>query len=221
MDQLTLGVIARSRKESERRLAIHPLHIKRIAADLRERIYLERGYGERFGVPDEQLRPYVAGLRARAELFAECDVLLLPKPQLPDVEQMRDRQVLWGWPHCVHDQAVTQLSVERRLTLIAFEAMNYWSADGSFSLHVFHKNNEMAGYSASAAPLVLQPQPEILAPGVTCGRPLHRPAAVEVTDNGRYLATDAEHTRGGRWPRHFLVRSRRTGLGRLGWHLRR
>ena len=24
--------------------------------------------------------------------------------------------------------------------------MNYWSADGSFSLHVFHKNNEMAGY---------------------------------------------------------------------------
>src|SRR5260221_11214977 len=69
--------------------------------------------------------------------------------------------------------------------------------------------------------LVLQPQPEILAPGVTCGRPLHRPAAVEVTDNGRYLATDAEHTRGGRWPRHFLVRSRRTGLGRLGWHWRR
>jgi hypothetical protein len=24
--------------------------------------------------------------------------------------------------------------------------MNYWSADGSFRLHVFHKNNEMAGY---------------------------------------------------------------------------
>jgi alanine dehydrogenase len=70
MDQLTLGVIARSRKENERRLAIHPLHIKRIAADLRDRIYLERGYGERFGVPDEQLGPYVAGLRARAELFA-------------------------------------------------------------------------------------------------------------------------------------------------------
>ena len=24
--------------------------------------------------------------------------------------------------------------------------MNYWSADGSFNLHVFHKNNELAGY---------------------------------------------------------------------------
>jgi alanine dehydrogenase len=120
MDQLTLGVIARSRKENERRLAIHPLHIKRIAADLRDRIYLERGYGERFGVPDERLGPDVVGLRTRAQLFAECDVILLPKPQPPDLGKMRDGQVLWGWPHCVQDEQITQLSVERRLTLIAF-----------------------------------------------------------------------------------------------------
>ena len=52
VDKLSLGVMARSRKENERRLAIHPLHVGRIAADLRERVYLERGYGERFGVPD-------------------------------------------------------------------------------------------------------------------------------------------------------------------------
>ncbi len=143
---LSVGVIARSRKESERRLAIHPLHIKRIDADLRERVYLEHGYGEPFGAPDQQLGPYVAGLRTRAELFAECDVILLPKPQPQDLEEMRDGQVLWGWPHCVQDAKITQLSIEKRLTLIAFEAMNYWSADGSFSLHVFHKNNEMAGY---------------------------------------------------------------------------
>jgi hypothetical protein len=32
------------------------------------------------------------------------------------------------------------------LTLIAFEAMNHWQADGGFGLHVFHKNNELAGY---------------------------------------------------------------------------
>jgi alanine dehydrogenase len=143
---LSLGVLARSRKESERRLAIHPLHVKRIDSDLRERIYLEHGYGERFGVPDEQLGLYVAGLRTRAELFANCDVILLPKPQPQDLEEMRHGQVLWGWPHCVQDAKVTRLSIERRLTLIAFEAMNYWAADGSFSLHVFHKNNEMAGY---------------------------------------------------------------------------
>jgi alanine dehydrogenase len=138
--------MARSRKENERRLAIHPRHVARIAPDLRERVYLERGYGQAFGVPDEQLAQSVAGLRTRAELFAECDVVLLPKPQAQDLTEMRAGQVLWGWPHCVQDEEITQLSIDRRLTLIAFEAMNYWSADGSFSLHVFHKNNEMAGY---------------------------------------------------------------------------
>jgi len=148
VDQLSLGVISQSRKEHERRLAIHPLHIDRIDAGLRERIYLERGYGERFGVPDEQLAPYVAGLRSRGELMADCDVILLPKPQHEDVAGLREGQILWGWPHCVQDEELTQLSIDRRLTLIAFEAMNYWSADGSFNLHVFHKNNELAGYSS-------------------------------------------------------------------------
>ena len=146
MDQLRLGVLGRSRKENERRLAIHPLHVERIPAGLRERIYLERGYGDHFGVSDEQLAGSVAGLRTRAELFADCDVILLPKPQAADLQDMRAGQVLWGWPHCVQDEEITQLSIDRRLTLIAFEAMNYWAADGSFSLHVFHKNNEMAGY---------------------------------------------------------------------------
>ncbi len=145
-EQLSLGVAARSRKEHERRLAIHPLHLGRIPADLRERIYLERGYGESFGIGDEQLGRSVAGLRSRAELVAECDVILLPKPQTADLAEMRPGQILWGWPHCVQDEELTQVSIDRRLTLIAFEAMNYWAPDGSFSLHVFHKNNEMAGY---------------------------------------------------------------------------
>jgi alanine dehydrogenase len=146
MDQLSLGVMARSRKENERRLAIHPLHIERIEAGLRRRIYLERGYGERFGVPDEWLAGFVAGLRTRDQLLADCDVLLLPKPLPRDLEELGEGQVLWGWPHCVQNEEITQLGVDRRLTLIAFEAMNHWSGDGSFSLHVFHKNNELAGY---------------------------------------------------------------------------
>jgi alanine dehydrogenase len=146
VDQLSLGLLARSGKRDERRLAIHPLHVQRIPADLRDRVYLERGYGERFDVTDEQLAPSVAGLRTRDELFADCDVILLPKPQPHDLRQMRAGQVLWGWPHCVQDQEITQVSIDRRLTLIGFEAMNHWSGDGSFALHVFHKNNEMAGY---------------------------------------------------------------------------
>ncbi len=84
MDELSLRAMARSGKENERRLASHSLHVERIAADLRECVYLERGYGERFGVPDEQLAPRVAGLCERDQLFAECDVILLPKPQPQD-----------------------------------------------------------------------------------------------------------------------------------------
>jgi len=138
--------MSRSRKENERRLPIHPLHLERIEADLRGRIYLEHGYGERFGIPDEQLALSVAGLRSREQLIAGCDVILLPKPLAQDVAELRAGQVLWGWPHCVQDEELTQLAIDRRLTLIAFEAMNHWTTDGSLNLHVFHKNNELAGY---------------------------------------------------------------------------
>ena len=146
MVELSLGVVAQSRKENERRLPIHPSHVERIEPALRQRIYLEHGYGEAFGVSDEHLASLVGGMRSREQLVAECDVMLLPKPVLDDVAELREGQVLWGWPHCVQDEALTQLAIDRRLTLVAFEAMNHWNADGSFNLHVFHKNNEIAGY---------------------------------------------------------------------------
>ena len=146
MDQLTLGVVATSRKTDERRLAIHPAHLERIDPELRARLFLEQGYGERFGVSDAALAPLVAGLRSRDELLAESDVVLLPKPLADDLETLRSGQVVWGWPHCVQDRRMTQLAIDRGLTLIAFEAMNHWTRGGHFSVHVFHKNNELAGY---------------------------------------------------------------------------
>ncbi|ANN16186.1 alanine dehydrogenase [Amycolatopsis orientalis] len=146
MDQLTLGVISRSRKENERRLPIHPRHLERIDPALRRNIYLENGYGERFGISDEELIPLVAGLRSRERLIADCDVILLAKPVADDLAELRPGQILWGWPHCVQDDKLTQLALDKKLTLIAFEAMNHWRSDGSFGLHVFHKNNELAGY---------------------------------------------------------------------------
>jgi alanine dehydrogenase len=73
-------------------------------------------------------------------------VIALPKPTEQDIAELRAGQVLWGWPHCVQDYAVTQLGIDHRLTMIAWEAMNYWTTDGSFGVHVFHMNNELAGY---------------------------------------------------------------------------
>ncbi len=143
---LHLGVMATSRKPDERRLPIHPGHLERIDADLRANMTLERGYGARFGIADAELEPLVAGMADRAEVIARADVVLLPKPQAVDLADLRDGQVLWGWPHCVQDRAITQLAIDKSLTLIAWEAMNHWRSDGSFGLHVFHKNNELAGY---------------------------------------------------------------------------
>jgi alanine dehydrogenase len=182
VDLLSVGVLARSRKENERRLAIHPRHLEQVDADVRRHIYLERGYGERFGMPDEQLAGHAAGVHGRGELLAGCDVILLPKPLPDDLADMREGQVLWGWPHCVQNEDITQLAVDRRLTLIAFEAMHHWSGDGSFHLHVFHENNELAGYCSVVHAMQLM--------GITgeYGRPL-RAAVISFGAAGRGAVT--------------------------------
>ncbi|MGV8885611.1 MAG: N(5)-(carboxyethyl)ornithine synthase [Microbacteriaceae bacterium] len=143
---LRLGVVATSHKVDERRLPIHPAHFERIDEDLRSRMTLEHGYGAHFGVSDDELRPLVGGMADRDGVIAQTDIVLLPKPQASDLEGLRDGQVLWGWPHCVQDRTITQLAIDKNLTLIAWEAMNHWQSDGGFGLHVFHKNNELAGY---------------------------------------------------------------------------
>lgn len=152
---LTLGVMAHSRKENEHRLPIHPTHIDRIDPELRAQIFVEEGYGLPFGVTDETLASQLGGVRTRTELIAECDIILQPKVQSEDLAELRDGQIVWGWPHCVQDQALTQEAIDRKLTLIAFEAMNHWARDGSFLLHVFHLNNELAGYSSVLHALAL------------------------------------------------------------------
>ncbi|MCT7658376.1 N(5)-(carboxyethyl)ornithine synthase [Mycobacterium deserti] len=142
----SLGILARSRKPDERRLPIHPAHFDKIDEELRPHVFLESGYGELFGASEAGLAGLVGGIRTREELIAECDIIVLPKVQADDLTEMKVGQIIWGWPHCVQDAALTQCAIDRRLTLIAFEAMNHWNADGSFGLHVFHKNNELAGY---------------------------------------------------------------------------
>jgi alanine dehydrogenase len=152
---LTLGVPGASSKENEKRLPIHPAHVDRIDPGLRSHIFLEHGYGQRYGVSDAHLAPLVAGMLSRDEIVAASDVVLLPKPTLADIEGLREGQVLWGWPHCVQDTALTQLAIDKRLTLIAWEAMNHWTPDGRFVVHVFHINNEMAGYCSVLHALTL------------------------------------------------------------------
>jgi alanine dehydrogenase len=141
-----MGLVATSRKPYEHRLPVHPDHLERLDAGLRERIRVEEGYGERFGVSDQALAPLVGGFCSRREILERCDVVVLPKPLPDDLAERRPGSVLWGWPHCVQDEAITELAIDRRLTLVAWEAMHHWTDEQHFSLHVFHKNNELAGY---------------------------------------------------------------------------
>ena len=148
MAQRTIGVVGASRKDGDLRRPIHPRHLERIDQDLLPLLSFEHGYGEHFGVRDDEMAAGGVTLRTRAELIEHCDVILLPKPVHADVAELRDGQTLWGWPHCVQDPVITQMAIDQRLTLIAWEAMNHWRSDGTFELHVFHKNNEIAGYAS-------------------------------------------------------------------------
>ncbi len=146
MSLLRLGVIGRSAKENEHRLPLHPDHLPRLDPEVARRITLEHGYGATFGRDDAELAPLVGDLASREQILEESDVVLLLKPQLEDIDALRQGQTLWGWPHCVQSPELTQLAIDKSLTMIAFEAMNHWTRDQAVGLHVFHKNNELAGY---------------------------------------------------------------------------
>jgi alanine dehydrogenase len=143
---LITGIAGTSRKENEHRLPIHPQHLGRIPEALRPHLRFERGYGRRFGLSAAELETRCGGLLERDELLAACDLVVLPKVMPEDLLAMREGAVHWGWPHCVQQREITQAAIDRRLTLIAFEAMYHWLRSGARGVHSFSRNNELAGY---------------------------------------------------------------------------
>lgn len=142
----TLGVVGTAFKENERRVPLHPEHFSQIPEKLRSDIYFEEGYGEPFNLPDSALQDSFGDTLSRKDLFEKCDIVLLAKPTEKDFEFFRDGLTVWGWPHCVQGEGITQQAIDKKLTFIAWEAMHGWNRDGSWAYHTFHKNNEMAGY---------------------------------------------------------------------------
>jgi len=138
--------VFRSRKENEHRLPIHPSHFSLIPEAVRSSIRFEKGYGEPFGWSDEQLNGIFGGVADRSDIMATSDVVLLPKPLPEDLNEVREGGTVWGWPHCVQQADMTQCAIDRKLTLIAWEAMFTWGKGGTRQLHIFERNNEMAGY---------------------------------------------------------------------------
>ena len=145
MAVMQLGVVHSSRKENERRVPLDPDHFGLIPDEICRSIFFEAGYGLPYGISDAELGDRFGGVRSREAIVGECEIVLLPKPLVQDLREMREGAVLWGWPHCVQQNEITQTAIDRRLTLLAWEAMFIWK-QGVPVMHAFYRNNEMAGY---------------------------------------------------------------------------
>ncbi len=152
---LKTGVIGTSLKENEHRVPVHPSHFQRIPPNVRNHITFETGYAEHFGIDDDTIARLGYELASRDELLEHSQAVILPKPTDDDLQRMADGIVLWGWPHCVQQASLTEIAIQKRLTLIAFEAMYDWSPSGARGSHSFYRNNELAGYCAALHALQL------------------------------------------------------------------
>jgi len=146
---IKIGVIGTSHKTNERRVPIHPDHLKRIPKEIRSQLIFEQGYGLPFSMTDKDIEKLSGSTTmSRQSLLSDIGNIIIAKPVLSDLESLREGGVLWGYPHCTQQREITQMAIDRKLTLIAFEEMFVWGLNGNIGRHTFYKNNELAGYCA-------------------------------------------------------------------------
>ena len=148
MNLLKMGVIGTSKKEDERRVPIHPEHLKRLPEYIRRQLIFEKGYGAPFNIDDKEISDLTGGIATRSEILSDIGSVIIAKPVLSDLKELKEGGILWGYPHCAQQMQITQTAIDKKLTLIAFEDMYVWHPDGHIARHTFYKNNEMAGYCA-------------------------------------------------------------------------
>lgn len=148
MTFLKMGVIGTSKKEDERRFPIHPEHLSRLPENIRKQLIFEKGYGNSFHISDQEISKLTGGISTRSEILRDVGDVIIAKPVLADLEELKTGGVIWGYPHCAQQKEITQIAIDKKLTLIAFEDMYIWSSNGQKRRHTFYKNNEIAGYSA-------------------------------------------------------------------------
>ncbi|WP_125154156.1 N(5)-(carboxyethyl)ornithine synthase [Clostridium rectalis] len=135
----TIGFIL-SPKENEKRTALLPKYIKKL--NYPEQLFFETGYGEKFGIDDEEYIKLGANIVSREEALKK-DIVCDPKIGDGDyIKDLDDEQIIFGWVHAVQNRELTDLLLEKRLTAIAWEDMYEGGR------HVFWRNNEIAGEAA-------------------------------------------------------------------------
>ncbi|UQF24035.1 N(5)-(carboxyethyl)ornithine synthase [Vagococcus lutrae] len=129
-----------SDKENEHRRAILPKDIKNISN--RSYMYFEKGYGSVLGISDNEYVKSGANVCSR-ETIMTLDVICDPKiGDANYINELADYSTLFGWIHAVQNKPLTDLLINKKMTVYAWEDMNY------LGRHVFWKNNEIAGEAA-------------------------------------------------------------------------
>lgn len=142
------GLIKTSLKKYEKRVPVYPEHVKAIDPSVKRKLVVEAGYGSDYGFDDDWFVEQDISVCSRDEIIETCHRIILPKPVEEDLQMMRPHQIVWGWFHCVQQRNIVQVAIDRKLTLIAWEAMHQWHTCGEKLMHIFYKNNEIAGYAS-------------------------------------------------------------------------
>lgn len=135
----TMGFLI-SHKNGESRRALIPEHLS--AAEGRERLYFEAGYGEALGIPDGDYIRAGAQVASRERVLG-CDILVDVK--LGDADYLGSiapGKTLVGWAHCVQNIPFASAVLNGGHTVIAWEEL---FEDGKY---VFSRNRELAGEAA-------------------------------------------------------------------------
>ena len=134
----TIGFV-KSRKENELRIAILPQDL--FSTENRDKIFIEKNYGEEFGISDSEYEKMGVSIVSREEALTK-DIICDPK--IGDAEYLKDlkNQVIFGWIHAVQNKDIADIIISNKLTAIAWEDMY------EKGRHVFWRNNEIAGEAA-------------------------------------------------------------------------
>lgn len=134
----TIGFV-KSHKENESRIAILPEDLTKIRHI--SEIFIEQGYGEDFGILDNEYQSKGANIASRREVLTK-DIICDPK--IGDAEYLKtlNNQIIFGWIHAVQNKDIANTIIKNKLTAIAWEDMY------EKGRHIFWRNNEIAGEAA-------------------------------------------------------------------------
>ncbi len=141
MNPYNIIAILESVKLNEKRIPIHPNHFRLIEGA--PNLYFQQFYAKNFNPSDNEFEESSFHYRPRDELLENADVIFLLKPTIDDLAKMKPGAIVIGWCHAIQQIEIAQTAQNKKLTLIAMEAM-FKNVRGKKE-HLFCNNNFMAG----------------------------------------------------------------------------